>query len=428
MFSKLYSQLISRRSFIASSTALAAASIHGRPRRAIAATSRITIGMVGMGIQNRGHLGWLLGQGGVQVVAVSDCHAKRLADAAATVEKKYAEEKKSGSFVGCAAIADFRELVSRDDIDAVVIGTPDHWHAIPSILAARSGKHVYCEKPLSLTIAESRLMVEAARAGNSVFQTGSQQRTEFGGLFRKAVEYVRSGRIGKVTRISVGVGGPSKPCDLPVESLPEGIDWDMWNGPSPQRGYNAILCPIDIHKHFPQWRSYDEYANGGLADMGAHHFDIAQWAMGVDESGPVEIIPPAEGMTGLRMIYSQGFEIVHGGPSGCTFEGSNGIISVDRGKIESRPGSILETPLEDSDFHLPVIADNHKQNWLDCIATGKRPVADVEVGARTSQICILANMGYHLRRTLKWDPAKEEFINDPQANAMRSRSNRAPWN
>jgi len=281
---------------------------------------------------------------------------------------------------------------------------------------------------LSLTIAEGRAMVNAARENNIVFQTGSQQRTEFKGYFRQAVEYIRSGRIGKVKTVRVGVGGPAKPCDLPAEPSPAGTNWDLWNGPSPERAFNQVLCPLDIHKHFPAWRNYREYACGGLADMGAHHFDIAQWALGMDDSCPVEIHPPASGDSGLRFVYANGVEMFHGGPSGATFEGELGTIYVDRKGIESTPKSILETPLGEKDFKLPAIAASHKQNWVDCIKSRAKPVADVAIGARTAQVCQLGNIGYWLRRPLKWNPAKEEFINDAEANKLRSRENRAPWN
>jgi predicted dehydrogenase len=392
-----------------------------------AAGDKLTLGFIGMGKQSRGHLQWALNHPQTQVVAVCDVHDLRLQDAVAAVGKKYAAAAKSGASTPCASYRDFRELLARSDIDAVVISTPDHWHAIPSILAARAKMHVYCEKPLSLTIAESRAMVDAARANNVVFQTGSQQRTEFGGHFRRAVEYVRSGRIGKVKTVRIGVGAPPKACDLPAEPTPAGVDWDLWNGPSPDRPFHHELCPVEVHNHFPTFRLYREYAGGMLADMGAHHFDIAQWALDKDGTGPVEIHPPETGDSGLRFVYADGVEMFHGGPSGCTFEGTDGKIYVDRKGIESTPKSILETPLGAKDFHLPDVGSNHKQNWLDCIRSGDRPVADVEIGARTAQVCQLANIGYRLRRSLKWDPAKEEFPGDAEANALRSRENRSPW-
>jgi predicted dehydrogenase len=391
---------------------------------------RINLGFIGIGIQSRGHLSSFLGmRDAVQVVAVCDVHKGRLEDAAERVRKAYAKEKESGDYKGVAAFQDFRELLSRPDIDAVVIGTPDHWHAIPAILAARAKKDVYCEKPLSLTIGEAREMVTAARQNNIVFQTGSQQRTEFNGYFRQAVEYIRSGRIGKIKTIRIGVGAPNRPCDLPTEPQPENVDWDMWLGQAPLRGFNQILCPLGVHNHFPAWRNYREYAGGGLADMGAHHFDIAQWALDMDNSGPVQIIPPKDpaAESGLKFVYANGVEMYHGGPSGCTFEGTDGTIYVDRGKIESTPPSILKEPLGEKDFHLEPIAKDHRRNWLDCIASRKRPVADAEAGARTSTVCQLGNIGYQLRRPLNWDPAREQFPGDAEANKLIHRERRAPW-
>ncbi|MBM3993986.1 MAG: Gfo/Idh/MocA family oxidoreductase [Planctomycetes bacterium] len=390
--------------------------------------NRINLGFIGVGMMGRGHLGGFLGNRSTQVVAVCDVHRVRRDDAVERVHRAYAAERKAGTYRGCAAYNDFRELLARRDIDAVVIATPDHWHAIPAILACRARKDVYCEKPLSLTIFEGRAMVRAARDNNVIFQTGSQQRTEFGGRFRHAVEYVRSGRIGRLRTIRIGVGAPPRPCTLPDEATPEGIDWEMWNGPSPVRAFHRDLCPIGIHNHFPAFRAYREYAGGYLADMGAHHFDIAQWALDMDNSGPVEIHPPAQGETGLRFVYANGVEMFHGGPTDCRFEGTEGRIDVSRGAISSMPAAILQQPLGERDFHLPAAPANHRQNWLDCIRSRRTPVADVEIGARTASICQLANIGYQLRQMLRWDPVREQFVDNTEANRLRYRENRWPWN
>jgi predicted dehydrogenase len=400
-----------------------------QPRQGQGPNGRINLGFIGVGMMGRGHLGGFLSNRAVQVVAVCDVHRQRREDAVERVHRAYAAERKAGTYRGCTAFIDFRELLARRDIDAVVIATPDHWHHIPAVLAARARKDIYCEKPLSLTIAEGRAMVTAARDNNIVFQTGSQQRTEFGGHFRKAVEYVRSGRIGEVRTVRVGVGAPARPCDLPNEMTPDGTDWEMWNGPSPARAFNQILCPLNIHNHFPAWRNYREYAGGLLSDMGAHHFDIAQWALNMDTSAPTEIHPPERGDTGLRFVYANGVEMFHGGNVDCRFEGTEGrSINVSRGGISSTPAAILTTPLTDRDFHLPNVGNSHRQNWIDCIRSRNRPVADVEIGARSAQVCQLANIGYQLRRRLTWDPAREEFRDDAEANRLRSRENRAPWN
>ena len=423
-----------RRQFLASAAAASAAPfildshIRAQERQGQGPNNRVNLGFIGIGMMGRGHLGGFLGNRNVQVVAVCDVHRQRREDAVERVHRAYAAQRKAGTYTGCAAFIDFRELLARRDIDAVVIATPDHWHAIPSILAARAHKDVYCEKPLSLTIAEGRAMVTAARENNIVFQTGSQQRTEFNGNFRKAVEYVRSGRIGPVRTVRIGVGGPNRPCDLPNEATPDGTDWEMWNGPSPARAFNHVLCPLNIHTHFPAFRLYREYANGMLGDMGAHHFDIAQWALNMDHSAPTEIHPPEHGNTGLRFVYANGVEMSHGGNIDCRFEGTEGrSIEVGRSYLRSTPAEIVQTPLGASDFHLPNVGNSHKQNWLDCIRSRQRPVADVEIGARTAQVCQLANIGYQLRRVLRWDPMREEFTDNADANRLRSRENRTPW-
>jgi predicted dehydrogenase len=392
-------------------------------------SNRLNVGFIGMGKMAEGHLGGFLGFSDVRVVAIAEVAKVRLDHGIERVHSAYAKDRESGTYKGCAGYGDFRELLARRDIDAVVIATPDHWHAIPAILAARAKKDIYCEKPLTVTVSEARAVVNASRSAGVVFQTGSQQRTEFGGKFRTAVEKVRSGRIGKVRRITVGVGGPAKACDLSEEKVPVGIDWEMWLGPAPSRGYSEVLCPKDVHKHFPAWRAYREFAGGGLSDIGAHHFDIAHWAMGLDESGPVEIIPPTDegAMSGLAFRYSDGLEIVHGGPSGITFEGALGKLFVDRSKIECEVAGVLEERQGAGEFQLPEIGTSHKRNWLDCIRNRARPVADVGVGASTSILCSLANLGYRVRRPLKWDPKREQFSGDAEANGLLSRPARGEW-
>lgn len=395
----------------------------GRP----APSDRLTLGFIGVGIMNRGHLGKLLGRDDCQILAVCDVDTTRRDDAKARVDKKYTEAAK-GESKGCSAVVDFREILRRDDIDAVVIATPDHWHAIPAIEAAAAKKDIYCEKPLSLTIVEARRMIDAVRKHDVVFQTGSQQRTEFGQLFRKACEYVRNGRIGRVEAVYVGVGAPSTWCDLPAEPLEPGLDWDRWLGPAPDRPYNSVLSPRGVHNHFPAWRSYREYSGGGFTDMGAHHFDIAQWGLGMDDSGPVEVIPPDDdhATTGCRWIYDNGVVLHHGGPSGVTFVGSGGVIAVDRDRLDSSPRSILETPLGDNDLRLGTATDHH-QNWIDCIRSRERPICDVEIGARSITVCHLGNLAYWNHQPLKWDPKTWSFTDGTGDPKWLDRDRRDPW-
>jgi predicted dehydrogenase len=389
---------------------------------------RLQVGFIGVGTMGRGHLGAFLGDAKTQVVAVSDVVRERRQDAKEQVEKKNAALRNKGSFTGCGDFVDFRELLAASAIDAVVIATPDHWHALQAILAARAKKHVYCEKPLTRTIGEGRRLVEAVRNAGICFQTGSQQRTEFGGRFRQAAELVRNGRVGKLKTIRIGVGGPAVACDLPEQATPEGTDWERWVGPAALRPYNEILCPKGIHKHFPAWRNYREYGGGGLADMGAHHFDIAQWALDMDTSGPVVIEPPADpkANSGLRFVYASGVEMFHGGEADCVFVGDKGTIRVSRPKIESDPKNLLVDPLPEGATRL-YRADNHRRNWLECIRSGKPTICPAETGHRSASICHLANIGYRLRRKLTWDPGTERFAGDAEANAQVDPAPRAPW-
>ncbi len=262
---------ISRRQFIqtAAATAVVAPNIISSQAWANKPSETINIGFVGVGKQSGGHLNFFLGQKDCRVVSVAEVAQVRLDNAMSRVSKKY------GANHDCKAHVDFRETLSDKRVDAVLIGTPDHWHAIPSIMAAEAKKDVYCEKPLTVTIKAALETLKAARKNDIVYQVGSQQRTEFGGHFRKAVECIRNGRVGKVSKIKIGVGAPGIPCDLPAQKNPEGVDWDMWQGAAPKRAFNSVLCPTNVHGHFPQWRRYREYAGGGLSDMGAHHYDIA---------------------------------------------------------------------------------------------------------------------------------------------------------
>ncbi len=389
---------------------------------ASAPSERLTLGFIGTGKQCGGHIDYFLGRTDVQVVAVCDVDTTRREAARDKVVKKYAKLERKG-VTACEGYVDYRELLARKDIDAVVIATPEHWHATPIIEAAKAKKDIYCEKPLTLTLEEGRRCMEAVRKSDRILQTGSQQRSW--AEFRKAVQYVRAGRIGKIKSITVGVGGPSKPCDLPEEAMEPGLQWDRWIGPSPMRPYNSALSPRGVHNHFPAWRNYREFAGGGLSDFGAHHFDIAQWGMDMDRSGPVEIIPPADPKqnTGCRFIYANGVEMTHGGPSGITFVGTEGTIYVTRGKTTSTPESIYQTPLT-ADDEKAFAKYEHRLEWLTSIRSRKQPTCDVEVGARSVAICILGNLAYEHRRPMKWDPAKWEFPGDAEANAWRTRARR----
>jgi len=422
------SQIFSRRSFLAASAAAAAAGPFVYPSRAtasrlkatgVAPSNRITLGLIGMGIQNRYHLDAFVKNSRSQVLAVCDCDTTRRNDAKGRVDSHY---KPSQGDIGCIAYNDYREMLARKDIDAVVISSPDHWHTIMILDAFAAGKDVYCEKPLTLTLHESKVCIEAAAKYGRILQTGSQQRTEYSNRFRTAAQCVRAGRMGKIFAIYAGLGTSSEWCDLPEESMEPGLDWDRWLGPAPLRPYNSILSPRGVNKFYPKWREYREYSGGMMTDWGAHHFDIAQWMLGADDTGPVEIIPPHDSaaMHGTRFRYGNGVELIHGGPAGVTVVAERGTLHVDRDQLVANPESIIKEPFTDPAQILPVIND-HRANWLDCVANRTKPVCDVEVGARSAAICHLGNLAYWHRKPLVWNPKTWEFTgaNAQEANTWR---------
>ena len=455
----------SRREFVQAAAAGAAAlSVPGVLTSALRAEEftggkPLRVGFIGIGKMGQGHLHRFTGYKNVLVTAVNDVDTTRREEARRHVDERYAELERK-DVKPCKEYKHYAELLADPDVDAVMIATPDHWHTRIAIDACKAKKDIYCEKPLTLTIDEAQKLVEAARKHERVFQTGSQQRSE--GPFANAVDMIRGGRIGKIKEVFIGIGPTAKPCDLPEEKVPEGLDWNEWLGQAPQRPYNQILCRQglpDSYPFNPGWRDYREYSGGYVTDWGAHHYDITQWALGMDESGPVEVIPPdSEGQTyGAKLIYRGspvGDEIVvthkrviyeydrqvpakDGQPArteraqetnGILFVGDKGKLFVNRSYIVSEPDAIGKQPLSDSEKKV-ARPGSHHQNWLDCIKTRNKPIADVEVGARSVTVCHLVNIAYWYGKpgqSLKWDPKKWEFTGDnaAQANAWRTRERR----
>ena len=392
----------SRRSFVRTTLAAGVAPMFlpGRLWSAeVKPNDKLSIALIGNGKMNSGHLDQWLGNARTQVVAVCDVDTTRRENAKATAEKHYAEATGT-DYKGCAAFNNFEDVLARKDIDLVCVATPDHWHAIIDIAAAKAGKDIYAEKPMTETIHEAWTLVKTIRDTSRVFQTGSQQRSSR--EFRVACELARNSVIGKVYHASVGVGGPGKPCDLPEEMMEPGLDWDRWLGPAPMRPYNSVLSPRGVHKHFPDWRAYWEYGGGMVTDWGAHHFDICQWGLGEDGRGPVEITPPSEpnAQKGVKLKYASGVEVDHVSENGVTFHGENGMIFVNRGlfilkigdkevasiakKEQSKDlGKALDLVEKEYLANVPVkleASGNHKDNFLDCVRSRKRPIADVEIG------------------------------------------------
>ncbi|MBC02573.1 MAG: dehydrogenase [Phycisphaerae bacterium] len=388
----------------------------GRPLR---------FGVFGYGIRSRNLLDRFMQQPGIRLVGIAEIEPDRLAAGMKRV---------GGDSRGmlCRGYDDGMTMLEEADLDAVMIGTPDHWHAVPAIESCRRGIHVYCEKPLSRTIVEGRGIADAARESGVVFQVGSQQRSEFGRHFARAAELVRDGAIGDVEKVRIGVGDPPVPCELPEEPLPGSMSpeaWDRWLGPASKRAFHSDLCPIGVHDRYPAWRKYREFAGGGLADMGAHHFDIAQWALRRDDTGPTRVLPPddPEALRGLRLIYADGVEMIHEGSVDCRFEGTDGWIEAGRGYLRASDPLLLEATVSDG-AGLPRPAD-HITDWVEAIREGRGTIAPAEAGHRTATLCQLAAIGYELRKPLTWNPDREWFEGDhaPAANDRRSRPGRIEW-
>jgi predicted dehydrogenase len=386
-------------------------------------SERVRVGFIGVGNQGTANLKAIQKQKGAEVVAVCEVDKDRLGKA-----KELAESTGRPA----SAFSDYRKLLDDKSVDAVLITTPDHWHALTTVDACSAGKDVYCEKPLSLTVAEGKAMVEAARKASRIVQTGSQQRSD--DRFRLACELVRSGRLGKIKTVRVSLPtvnfkGPSVPDSAP----PPELDYQTWLGPAPDRPYNAK------HVHY-NFRFYWDYTGGQMTNFGAHHLDIAQWGLGRDESGPVSIEATARfnkdgwyevpEQSEVIYTYDDGIKVIceQGGKSGpnVLFEGTRGSIAVSRGKIESNPPEILKEPLGSGDVHL-YASKNHHKNWLDCIKSRALPICDVAIGHRSATVCHLGNIAVRTGRKLAWDPVAQAIVGDPEAARMLARPYRAPW-
>ena len=386
------------------------------------ASERLVMGAIGTGGQGTRHIGggiWIQGSGflskpGVQVVAISDVNKNNLNNAKGIINKFYGNNQ-------CATYHDFNELLARDDIDIILCATGDRWHTPVSVAAAKAGKDIYCEKPISLTVHEARLLARTMGRYGRIFQTGTQQRSWY--EFRFACELVRNGYVGDVKHIKVNVGGPPEECNLPAKGQPpEWLDYDRWLGQAPWRPFHPDLLG---------WMRWKDYAGGEMTNWGAHMFDIAQWGLGMDESGPVEIVPPdGKDVEVLTYRYANGTvmtrEPISRPTPGVRFEGTKGFVEVSREHLITEPGSLRRHRLGPDEIHL-YQSKQHPDNFLKCVRTRQRPAADASVGYRSITVCHLGNIAYWLKRPLKWDPAAERFANDPEADRMLWREMRSPW-
>ncbi len=384
-------------------------------------SERITTALIGSGGRGR-----QIAAAGGQVVAVCDVDAEHRRRAKEELEAKQRSR-------GCAAYGDFRQVLARSDIDAVIVATPDHWHVPIAVAAVRCGKAVYVEKPLTLTIAEGRVLANVVHRYGAVLQVGSQQRSD--AKFIRACELVRNGRIGRLRSVHVGIPtrpGSNKPWS--PQPVPKQLDYPMWLGPAPWAPYHRDRC------HY-QFRFVSDYSGGDVTNWGAHQLDIAQWGIGADRSGPLTVEGTGRrNTTGLhdvfydidvRFTYSGGVQLrLQSGGNGVRFTGTEGTIYVDRSRLEAEPRSLLSSRIGPDEIHLgPAESGSHMDIWLNAIR--KRDPhgvnAPAEVGHRSATVCHLANIAMQLGRKLRWDPEQERFPDDQEANRLCRRTPRQPW-
>ena len=411
----------------------------------VAPSRRVTVGLIGCGNQGINDLKNFLTDERVQVVAVCDVNRQSpgywngaLAGrepARDLVQWHYARAQRSGNYKGCTPYEDFRDVLRRPDIDAVLIALPDHWHSIPTIQAAKAGKDIYGEKPLALTIAEGRAMVTAVTENNRIFQTGSQQRSD--PRFRKACEIVRNGRLGKLHTVLCGLPGGTPDFGQTgdrqgPEPVPPGFNYDMWLGPAPEAPYAPGRCHVNF-------RWILDYSGGQITDWGGHHPDIAHGGMGTELSGPVaiknghatwakETLWNTATDFHFEAIYASGVKLIYSSRvrQGVTFQGTEGSVWVNRGAIEATPLSLLDYEPGPNDVRL-YRSSNHSRNFIDCVISRQQPVAPIEQAHRSITIAHLGNISLRLGRDLQWNPTTERFTNDEKANEMLSRPFRKPW-
>jgi predicted dehydrogenase len=421
---------LSRRAFLKGTVTAGAAValptiVPSRVLGADAPSNKIVMGAIGVGGMGRGDLGGFLGDSRVRVVGVCDVDRKHQERAKSMVDGRYKNQD-------CKTYLDYRELIGRGDLDAVMTARPDHWHALPSIAAAKAGCDIHGQKPFSRSIREGRAMCDAVQRYGRIWQTGSQQRSE--GRFRLACELVVNGRIGKVHRVEVGLptgrgGGKTDPV-----SPPGGLDWDFWLGPAPQRPYQGF------GPHW-NWRWILDYSGGQLTDWCGHHVDIAHWGLGLDRTGPVKIEPiravyPTDGLYDVpteyhfECTYKTGVVIsvannrVHA--QGAKWIGERGWVYVKRGKIDAEPKSLLRDKIGPGETRL-YVSGGHKRNFIDCVLSRKETICPAEIGHRSISVGLLGEIAMLTGRTIHFDPDTEQIRNDPGAAALLGRSYREPW-
>ncbi len=391
-----------------------------------AASDRITMACIGVGGRGKENLRSFLGHQNCRIVAVCDVNANRLREAKKIVDEQYGD-------AACAAYGDYREVLARGDIDAVSIATPDQWHVLQSVEAARAGKDIFLEKPLGLSVRDDIALREAIRGYDRVFQFGTQQRSDRN--FGFACELVQNGRIGKLRRIIVTTPASRAVGLVPPSSVPSWLDWEMWVGPARWMSFTQ-----GVVGNCGEWGHISNFSLGWITTWGIHHVDIAQWGNDADNSGPVEVagtgVFPGEGLYDCATAWDVTLKYANGVTvsfldkgkrrQGVLFEGTDGRVFVERGVLEAEPKSLLQERIGPGERHFTISTD-HWGGFLDCVKTRKTPVSSIESAVRTDTVCHLCDIAMRLGRTVRWDPATEQFVGDAEAGRLLTRSWRSPW-
>ena len=448
---------LNRRSFIkkTTTTAFATAAIPTIVPSSVfgknAPSNRIQIGQIGCGRISRAHdMPGTMQHEVAQMVAVCDVDLNRMNDGKLLVDNYY---QKKGQKVDTKMFENYQELIAHKDIDAVIVSTPDHWHAQPALEAALAKKHVYLQKPTSLTVEEGRLLSNIVQEQKITLQVGTQQRSS--PQFRYAAELVRNGRIGKIHTVKVGLPGDPAGPTAQTEPVPSVLNFDAWLGSTPEMDYSEMLVHPKTGYGRPGWLRKEQFGAGMITGWGQHHFDSAAWGMNTEYTGPIAVEAVADfpksgswdvhGDFMVKATYKNGITMLTSGgfPNGIRYEGEDGWIFVTRGAYRATPSDpipekngtksldasdpkLLESVIQPNEIHLYESKEQHG-NWLECIQSGKEPISPVEIGHRACSVCLISHIAMKLSRKLNWDPVSERFINDSEANAMLSRPQRAPY-
>lgn len=403
--------------------------------------NKINIGQIGCGRIARDHnLPDILKLDDARVIAVCDVDDKRMAEAKKFIENYYLKEKGNAGYINVKLYKDYHEMLEDPDIDAVIISTPDHWHAQPAIEAALAGKDIYLQKPLTLTIAEGRLLSDVVKRQGVILQVGAQCRSR-DPQYRRAAELVLNGRIGKIHTVKIGLPGDPSGPEAPEMKIPENLDYDMWLGSTPEVYYTEMRVHPQNDYSRPGWLRCEQFGAGMITGWGSHFFDYSSWGMNTEYTGPVTVQAVAQfprsglwdvhGDFMIKAKYENGITMyVSGGyPYGIRYEGDEGWIFVSHAhetKLDAGDKSILSSEIRESEIKLYVSTDHHA-NWLECIRNRKQPVSPVEVGHRACTICLISHIAMKVPGLLRWDPVNERFLNSEQANSMLKRKQRYPY-